>query len=753
MHMRIVLLLSLIATVARAAVLGPEVPVAQPALAEANGAQTNAVLASAGGDSLAAWFDYDRNGLYVTTIAAEGAVAAPARRIYSGAASGISLCWTGTTYLVTWYDYAAGLLAMPLARDGAPTGTARLIAPAQTLTDTGALVWNGRRAFLVYYVNPGHSAAALLDEQANIIRADIALPDTANGRFLVAAAGTTFHLFTRTSRPVQVSPGINKSEETITDQRFAGDGTPIDASGTMVSRTDGLANSWGVASDGTRLGLVMVEQQWQSTPALRRFLIDPQTLASQSLPAVGVTAPSGAIVTWNGSSFIAVWSDYGHGSSFSMMTVPFSDSAAVQPDTVFTEEGIATDAIATYNGRNVVTAWLDRSIGSDVAGVLLDPTATRTAGEHFTISTSNQWQVSPAVARSLAVWIETEGDNSNDVFAAHTTGTGFGPRVRISTSSRVTPSRPPVVVFTGDTYFIAWQETSSNTPATRILVRRLRPDGTPLDDQPILVTDEGSDPSVAFNGSTVLLAYSVATFSFSFAPSWGTSFVAGIRFDRLGNRIDPTPITISASLASSGNARGTSVASNGTDFLVVWRYDPTIFCCSDPPSPPQTPPPQPLPEVRGMRVTSTGMLLDAQPLKITAAASSGSSPVVAWSGADYLVVFGTRAETTTRIMAQRLLRDGTVSGAPIALDDHGGAFPLAIADDATGCWISWSDADVHLAHVAASGVDVAPSVVATGAARPALAFGSIAYSLTDPDRTLVVVRALPGLPHRRAAGH
>jgi hypothetical protein len=73
--------------------------------------------------------------------------------------------------------------------------------------------------------------------------------------------------------------------------------------------------------------------------------------------------------------------------------------------------------------------------------------------------------------------------------------------------------------------------------------------------------------------------------------------------------------------------------------------------------------------------------------------------------------------------------------------------------DTTGCWISWSDTDVHLAHVGTSGLDVAPAVIATGAARPAFGPGSIAYSLTDPDRTLVVTRALPALPHRRAAGY
>jgi hypothetical protein len=222
----------------------------------------------------------------------------------------------------------------------------------------------------------------------------------------------------------------------------------------------------------------MVEQQWRSTPALRRFLIDPQTLASQSLPAIGVNAPSGAVVTWDGSMFIAVWSDYGQASTSAVMTLPFSDGTDVQPGAVLTENGTATDAIAAFNGRNVVAAWLERANGhSDVAGVRLDPTATQTAGAFHYLH-----------------------------------GRHLPPRM------------------------------------------------------------------AAF------------------------------------------------------------------------------------------------------------------------------------------------------------------------------PFPMAIAADATGCWISWSDADVHLAHVGASGVDVAPVVIATGAVRPAFAPGSIAYTRTDPDQTVVVVRDLPAHPRRRTAG-
>ncbi|HEX7136795.1 MAG TPA: hypothetical protein VF219_03075 [Vicinamibacterales bacterium] len=620
MNIRMAVLLSLIATVARAVVLGPEVRVAPPVLAEANGAQFNAVMASAGGDSLAAWFDQERAGLYVTTIGADGTVASPARRVYSGGASGISLCWTGATYLVTWYDYPAGLLAMPLARDGAPTRAARLVAPAQTLTHSGALAWNGRSAFLAYYIFPGHSAAILLDEQANVIRTNIALPDTPSQQSVVVAVGSTFHLFVRTTQQVPVTPAVNRPEDTITVLRFSGDGTPIDASGTVVSHTDLLANSWGVSSDGNRFALVMVELQWQSTPVLRRFLIDPQTLASQPLPAIGVVAPSGAVVTWNGSEFIAVWADYGDSSSSTVMTLPFNGGADVQPGAILTEQGDATDAIVTFNGRSVVAAWLDRgseSLISDVSGVLLDPTATRTAGARFTISTGNQWQLSPTLAPSLAVWVETEGDNSNDVFAAHATGAGFGPRVRVSTSSQAMAS-PAAVAFTGDTYLVVWQES-----ATKIMARRLRPDGTALDDQPKLVADRGLDASVAFNGSTILLAY----------VDSDLGGVKCIRFDRAGNRIDSTPFV----LPGGDNAHGTSVASDGTDFLIVWRRDPPNFFFYDYP-PASQPPPPPTPDILGARVTATGTVLDTPlPLKIVASADYTGFPVVAWSGADYLV--------------------------------------------------------------------------------------------------------------------
>lgn len=167
-------------------------------------------------------------------------------------------------------------------------------------------------------------------------------------------------------------------------------------------------------------------------------------------------------------------------------------------------------------------------------------------------------------------------------------------------------SRTVAVAFTGDTYLVAWQELSTGGGDTRLMARRLRPDGTLLDDQPILLTDSGSDPSLAFNGSTVLLAYADGKLSVGFGSlvSGESRFVYGIRFDRSGNRLDAAPFVISVSI--SGSEHGTSVASNGTDFLVVWRHDPTIFCCIDPlPPPAPPPPPPPTPDILGARVLAT----------------------------------------------------------------------------------------------------------------------------------------------------
>src|SRR5258708_3552209 len=85
------------------------------------------------------------------------------------------------------------------------------------------------------------------------------------------------------------------------------------------------------------------------------------------------------------------------------------------------------------------------------------------------------------------------------------------------------------------------------------MARRLRLDGTPLDDQPMLLADPGAEPSLAFNGSTVLLAYVVGEFSFGFGSFGGgaPSFVDGIRFYRSGNRVDATPFLISSNFGGT----------------------------------------------------------------------------------------------------------------------------------------------------------------------------------------------------------
>src|SRR5258708_31434708 len=97
MHVRIAVLLSLVAAVAGAVVLGPEEQVAPPVLAEANGAQENAVIASAAGDLNGACLHFHRAGLFLSSIAAHRAGAERAAGISSGVALVTALCSTGTS--------------------------------------------------------------------------------------------------------------------------------------------------------------------------------------------------------------------------------------------------------------------------------------------------------------------------------------------------------------------------------------------------------------------------------------------------------------------------------------------------------------------------------------------------------------------------------------------------------------------------------------------------------------------------------
>ena len=173
--------------------------------------------------------------------------------------------------------------------------------------------------------------------------------------------------------------------------------------------------------------------------------------------------------------------------------------------------------------------------------------------------------------------------------------------------------------------------------------------GSVIGPNPIVVSPPRPDftfprsPAVAWNGTNYLVAWS--------DDNSGNLDLFGARVDPSGTVLDPTGINVSS---ASGDQDVPAVASNGTDFLVVWN-DTRSGSTSD---------------VYGSRVSGAGSVLNAAGLLVSAASGDQSFPAVAWNGTSYVVAWQDgRSGTSLDVYATRVSSGGVVtdaSGIPIS---------------------------------------------------------------------------------------
>jgi hypothetical protein len=154
----------------------------------------------------------------------------------------------------------------------------------------------------------------------------------------------------------------------------------------------------------------------------------------------------------------------------------------------------------------------------------------------------------------------------------------------------------------------------------------LDPDG-----RSIATSGSVTAPALAFNGTNFLVA-------------WTDSFGYHVHV----SRITPAGAILSpAATTMPGNAdrsSGASVASDGTGFLVDWRFDSSDH------------------GIRAARVSAAGALVDQTPIVVTEDETNvaDGSPAVAFDGTDYLVAWWRRTVETPELRAARVTTGGTV---------------------------------------------------------------------------------------------
>jgi len=444
-------------------------------------------------------------------------------------------------------------------------------------------------------------------------------------------------------------------------------------------------------------------------------------------------------VAANGTGSLVVWQD-----GRSVDTGPDIYGARV------TSAGIVTDAggipISTapgaqaspaigFNGADFLVVWTDQRGGGDFqiygarvtsAGAVLD-----NAG--ISISSFGGGEYFPKVAGSgtnfLVVWEDDRNAGSGfiDVYGARVTdagallerdgfpiGTGLGDR------------HAPAVASSGSDCLVVWQDARDlGTTGQDIYGARVTAAGKVSDPSGFGIStapEDQSAPALAFNGSQYLVAWTDAR------------NLATSDLDIYGTLVSTGTVVAPAAgfLITSGPAGELrpATASNGTNYLVVWQ-DLRNSAASGA-------------DIYGVRVSTSGAVLDLSALPISTATADQLAPAVATDGQNYLVVwedYRNAANAGVDIYGTRVTSAGSVQ------DPNGIAISVATADQrapavagSTGPYlVVWQDgrnlansgADIYGARVSRAGVLLETNGVAIATAAGDQYSAAVAFNGTN----------------------
>ncbi len=265
------------------------------------------------------------------------------------------------------------------------------------------------------------------------------------------------------------------------------------------------------------------------------------------------------------------------------------------------------------------------------------------------------------------------------------------------------------VAFNGAVYLVAWVDYRYGGFGD-IYGARFATDGTLLDPAGIPIAaraDFQFIPSVATDGTNFLVTWT----DFSNGAS---SDIYGARVSSAGALLDPAPIPIST---APDNQQDSTVAFDGPRYLVVWGdFRGTTI------------------DIYGARVTPTGTVLEPAGIPICTAAGTQQVPQVAFTNGTFLVVWDD-ARAGRDIYGARVSSAGVVqeaNGFVISAAASNQLFP-AVAQDGIQFLVAWADqrtgsTDIYGARVSSLGAvqDPAgiPIVTATGTQLwPTVTFG------------------------------
>ncbi|MCK4941825.1 T9SS type A sorting domain-containing protein [candidate division WOR-3 bacterium] len=386
-------------------------------------------------------------------------------------------------------------------------------------------------------------------------------------------------------------------------------------------------------------------------------------------------------VSYNGSEYFVVWQDRQYSSEIDIYGARITTSGVILDSNgipISTATGYQRHPSVTSDGTGYLVAWQDERSGTpdiygtriDAAGVVLDP-----AG--ILICNAVNGQLMPSVAcdgnNYFAIWQDARDTTSNqyDIYGARINTNGIlidtnAIAISAETSSQLTPS----VTFDGTNFFVVWED--RHAQSLGIYGARVNTAGFILDPGGIAISGIPNlpewNPSVTFNGTNYLVV-------------WGDDRngtypdIYGARVDQSGTVLDTLNIPI---CVTSGVKEMPAVASDGSDFLVVWEDDRDY----------------PAGDVYASRVSATGTVLDPQGVDVTTAAAFQDNPGAACGTTNFLVAWGDYRNGlySSDIYGTRVDATGNILDSPsfVICNAPFGQYSPSIAFDGTNYCAVWT---------------------------------------------------------------
>ena len=659
------IVVALLIAAATTAQINSETPVSDPVYGRAPGDQSPPVTASDGTNFLVAWFD--ARGLpgtiYANRVSPDGRVLdGTGIRIppYPGASNLVGAFWAGSAYTLI-YSYQLfeptrySTVVAQISAEGQLVTAPRVVDEEGGYTRSAAS--NGSRIVIV-----AGEHIIVLNEHAEVVER-IPFATSSMYGFAAASNGATFLLGMFASK-----------SNTVNLVALDADGRPSNM--TRVS-AGGMGNYPLIASDGSDYLVLYVDAR-SASPVALSVARDAQIRATATLATTPHSVLSGSL-TWMAGSYVLATTTSDASQQLAALTLQRDGTivGAVRPLGGPGTPGADNRPSISWNGKKALVAWTSGSQqdldGLEVDGMLLTSDGTP-ASAAMTIPRSSNAQFTPAIAaggeNDLAVWSELSG-----IYASRVTRSGvpLDGRGLLVTSERLTSYSPlPTataalrVIFDSPDYVVVWS-TREGIKQRRIVARTgflpgsettLGPCPTSFDighdgtsnvlfavdcsdahlyaqrfgiagttGVPVPISPTGmitGAPHAAWNGHIWLVAWDelilIPTFQFQFSSYRGN--VHGARLSPALTTLDAQPIAVAVTQFDENTPL---VATNGTDFLVVWSRSFTAV------------------EAMGVyvrRVHDDGSLND------TAQVLSGSfqAQSAIWDGARYAVAYASTAD-------------------------------------------------------------------------------------------------------------